>query len=129
MTDPHPDSGSATLFTLLASAILLTALVATALWAVISTAHHRLTAAADLTALSAAQSLATVNAPTVNPPTVNPPTTTAACDIATRIAVANKVDLTSCHLTSTSVSVEVSASLDLLLAHPTLTATARAGPV
>ncbi|MFC6161371.1 pilus assembly protein TadG-related protein [Kribbella jiaozuonensis] len=58
------ERGSATIHTLLAAVLLITALAAATLWSTISTARHRLTTAADLTALSAAQFLATSELPT-----------------------------------------------------------------
>ncbi|MFD3405150.1 flp pilus-assembly TadE/G-like family protein [Kribbella sp. NPDC058693] len=58
------ERGSATIHTLLAAVLLITALAAATLWSTVSTARHKLTTAADLTALSAAQSLATSESPT-----------------------------------------------------------------
>ncbi|MEU4193061.1 pilus assembly protein TadG-related protein [Kribbella sp. NPDC026611] len=162
----HNESGSATFHTLFATAILLAATAAATLYSAITTTHHRLTTAADLSALSAAQSLlsTTGTAPSTalnassdaglsrghtagsaddsrsaaggspnseqpaRPAAVEPPASTA-CQVAARIAAAHQVELTTCQLTPTSVTVEVSTQLDLRVAHPTLTATSRAGPV
>ncbi|MFF0338585.1 pilus assembly protein TadG-related protein [Kribbella sp. NPDC004875] len=57
------ERGSATIHALIAATLLLTALAAATLWSAISTARHKLAAAADLTALSAAQSLTTSPVP------------------------------------------------------------------
>ncbi|MFI5692085.1 pilus assembly protein TadG-related protein [Kribbella sp. NPDC051586] len=170
----HSERGSATLHTLLAAVLLLTAVAAATIWSSISTARHRLTAAADLTALSAAQSLATTQADTSptnptnsplatepartaevaqttdsgrtsevslttqqipakgppsadQPPPVTPPATP--CEVAARAAILNKVRLANCDVTSNAVTVVVSLELNLPVAHPTLTATSRAGPL
>ena len=64
----HNEKGSATLHSLFAAVLLLTALTAATFWSTISTARHKLATAADLTALSAAESL------TTNPPTALQPT-------------------------------------------------------
>jgi secretion/DNA translocation related TadE-like protein len=116
----HSERGSATIHTLLAAVLLITALAAATLWSAISTARHKLTTAADLTALSAARSLA-------------PPAGFAApdtpCETATRIAILNEVRLANCDATTDAVTVRVSLELDLPLGRPTLSATARAGPL
>jgi secretion/DNA translocation related TadE-like protein len=116
------ERGSATLHTLFAAVLLFTAFTAAILWSAISTARHKLAAAADLTALSAAQSLNTTQ-----PASAAPPATP--CATAARVAVLNKVHLTACVIASDAVTVEVSLQLDLRLARPTLTAAARAGPL
>jgi Flp pilus assembly protein TadG len=143
------ERGSATLQTLFAAALLFTALTAAILWSAISTARHKLSAAADLTALSAAQSLSTseaIDAPDhLNPredqpahradvaerpmmaPSATPPSTP--CATAARTAALNKVQLTACVVSGDAVTVEVSVRLDLRLTRPTLSAAARAGPV
>ncbi|WP_405070683.1 pilus assembly protein TadG-related protein [Kribbella sp. NBC_01510] len=151
----HNEKGSATLHSLFAAVLLLTALAAAILWSTISTARHKLATAADLTALSAAQSLA-------NPAAADASTTasgattfditgartasdlpgpdlttssssaldrTIPCAIAARIAALHKVDLVACHLTPTSVTIQVALDLRLPFTHPTLTTTARAGPL
>lgn len=164
------ERGSATLHVLFAAVLLFTALAVAILWSAISTARHKLTAAADLTALSAAQSLTTTEPgsaepgstgpgstgpgstepvaaepiapdlasarPTLARPTLALPNQTArasppagACVVAARAAALNRVQLRACEVTSTAVTVEVSLEIDLRLAHPTLTAIARAGPV
>lgn len=72
----HNEKGSATLHSLFAAVLLVTALVAATLWSTISTARHKLATAADLTALSAAQSLTTTQFPsTIEPATVLEPAT------------------------------------------------------
>jgi hypothetical protein len=208
----HSQRGSATIHTLLAAVLLITALAAATLWSTISTARHKLTTAADLTALSAAQTLATTvattadqstnvtplsvaSAPTTNlvPSTDAKPATeytpmseitrspdpaprtdfvhpdpslitqrlrstystadhplthtapaaapvvaravapvvagATPCETAARIASLNKVHLTNCKVTTDAVTVEVSLQLDLPLGRPTVSATARAGPL
>jgi Flp pilus assembly protein TadG len=151
----HNEKGSATLHSLFAAVLLLTALAAAILWSTISTARHKLATAADLTALSAAQSLTN--------PAVNDAGTTASgattfditgartasgatgpdltassspaldrttpCAIAARIAALHKVDLVACHPTPASVTIQVALDLRLPFTHPTLTTTARAGPL
>ncbi|MGY4772570.1 pilus assembly protein TadG-related protein [Kribbella sp. CWNU-51] len=153
MTDN--EKGSATLHSLFAAVLLLTALAAATLWSTISTARHKLATAADLTALSAAQSLANpaatdasrtasgattlgiTGARTASDPPGPDLTTsnstalnrTTPCAIAARIAGLHKVDLVACHPTPTSVTIQVSLDLRLPFTHPTLTTTARAGPL
>ncbi len=106
------DRGSGTIHVLTACLLLSTALATAILWAAISTARHQLAAAADLTALSAANSLAST------------PCTTAA-----QTATANKVTLTTCTPTPTDVTIQVSLPIPLpFLPTPTLTTTSRAGP-
>jgi hypothetical protein len=204
----HSERGSATIHMLLAAVLVITALAAATLWSTISTARHKLTTAADLTALSAAQALATTVATTADQPTNDPPLAVAPapttnlvpstdakltteytptsestrspdwapsndsvhtdtslitqrlratystadqppthtaratapatappispsppCETAARIASLNKVHLTTCNVTTDAVTVEVSLQLDLPLGRPTLSATARAGPL
>jgi hypothetical protein len=216
----HSQRGSATIHTLLAAVLLITALAAATLWSTISTARHKLTTAADLTALSAAQTLATTVATTADQPTNDTPLGVASaattnlvpstdakpttaymptsdttrspdsaprtdfvepdpslitqrlrstystadhplthtapaaapvvaravapaaepaaapaaagatpCETAARVATLNKVHLTNCKVTTDAVTVEVSLQLDLPLGRPTLSATARAGPL
>ncbi|TCO47599.1 secretion/DNA translocation related TadE-like protein [Kribbella antiqua] len=108
------ERGSGTLFALSMGLLLLTALTLVTLWSAISTARHKLAAAADLTALSAAQSLQSGTAP---------------CPTAHRIATTHHVQLTHCQITGTSVTIQVQTQLDLpAVPHAILTTTARAGP-
>ena len=172
----HSEKGSATLHSLFAAVLLITALTAATLWSAVSTARHKLTTAADLTALSAAQSLDAQ--PIADPSTTNSgataldatsptaagsatttdatapgatgstgatsgttasgatgsarataPGSATACAVAARIAAIHKVHLTACTPTPTSVTIEVSLRLHLLVAHPNLTARSRAGPL
>ncbi|MEV0798043.1 flp pilus-assembly TadE/G-like family protein [Kribbella sp. NPDC050281] len=135
----HPMSpnerGSATVLSLLAALLLLTALTVATLWSSISTARHKLSAAADLTALSAAQALTATTQSAATPPTGDndtapDPAGAAPCQIADRIATLHKVHVTSCHATPTAVTITVTLQLHLPpFAHPTLTTTARAGPL
>ncbi|GAB2630130.1 hypothetical protein GCM10009743_00590 [Kribbella swartbergensis] len=109
------ERGSGTLLTLFVGLVLATALAAATLWSAVSVARHKLTAAADLAALSAAHSLN------------SDPTT--ACATAARIAALHDATLTTCKVTSDAVTVQLSTQLHLAnLAHPTLTTTSRAGP-
>jgi secretion/DNA translocation related TadE-like protein len=109
------ERGSGTLLTLFMGLVLATAVAMAILWSAISIARHKLATAADLTALSAAQALAS-GAP-------DP------CTTAHRIATTHHVDLADCQLATDSVSIRVTTQLHLAaIAHPTLSATARAGP-
>lgn len=95
--------------------LLATAIAMATLWAAISTTRHNLATAADLTALSAAQSLASG--------TADP------CTTAHRIATTHQVRLTSCQATADTVTIQVAKQLTLpAVGSPTLTAQARAGP-
>jgi secretion/DNA translocation related TadE-like protein len=86
------------------------------LWAVVSIAHHRADAAADLVALSAAQALQAGEAD--------------ACRTARRIAAAHAVELNSCRIEGEIVSVAVELQLQLgALGTPVVGAEARAGPM
>lgn len=132
-THKRSEQGSATLHVIFMSALLFTALTVATLWMAISTARHKLAAAADLTALSAAQVMvdgpSTVPAAASGPPAqLTSASSAKPCAAAARTAALNDVHLTSCEVTSTAVSVEVSLELELRIARPTLTATARAGP-
>ncbi|MEV5961762.1 flp pilus-assembly TadE/G-like family protein [Kribbella sp. NPDC051952] len=129
----HNEKGSATLHSLFAAVLLITALAAATLWSAISTARHQLTAAADLTALSAAQSLTkpptTAQPSAARQPLIPPTTPETPCTTAARIATLHKAHLTACHPTPTEVTVGLSLQLNLPFTHPTLTTTARAGPL
>jgi secretion/DNA translocation related TadE-like protein len=108
------EEGAGTLLTLSMGLLLLTALTMATLWSAVSTARHKLDAAADLTALSAAQSLQSGTAP---------------CPTAHRIATSHHVQLTHCQITGTSVTIQVQTHLALpAIPHATLTTTAHAGP-
>ncbi|MFK4083910.1 Rv3654c family TadE-like protein [Kribbella sp. NPDC020789] len=110
---PHrSERGSGTIHMLTACLLVATALATAVLWAAISTARHKLGAAADMTALSAAYAL-----------------TTTPCVAAARAAAANNAELTTCTATADDVTVQVSVPLDLpFLPTQTLTTSARAGP-
>jgi secretion/DNA translocation related TadE-like protein len=109
------ERGSGTIFTLLMSLLLLLAVAMATIWSAISVGRHKLAAAADLTALSAAQA---IQSPATDP-----------CAVAQRIATIHHVQLADCQITGDTVSVQVATRLTLAnLAHPTLTTTARAGP-
>jgi secretion/DNA translocation related TadE-like protein len=85
------------------------------LWSAVSTARHKLAAAADLTALSAAQVVASGSA--------DP------CATARRIATTYRVELADCRVTEDTVSIRVTKQVELAaVARPTLSAQARAGP-
>ena len=113
---PRTERGSGTLLTLFMGLLLATAVAMATLWSAISVARHKLAAAADLTALSAAQALASG--------TPDP------CTTAHRIAATHHVDLADCQLTPDSVSVRLTTQLDLAaIARATLSASARAGPI
>lgn len=120
------ERGSATLHTLFAAVLLVTAFTAAILWSAISTARHKLAAAADLTALSAAQLIGSNGQVEHHQ---QPAGNATPCTTAARIAVLNKVQLTACVVASDAVTVEVSRQLDLRVTRPTLTAAARAGPL
>ncbi len=124
------EKGSATLHSLFAAVLLVAALAAAILWSTISTARHKLATAADLTALSAAQSLTTASDTTGAGETASGATgSTTPCATAARIAALHKVDLIACHPAPTSVAIQVALELHLPFSHPTLTTTARAGPL
>lgn len=110
------ERGSGTLLTLFMGLLLATAVAMATLWSAISIARHKLAAAADLTALSAAQALVS-GAP-------DP------CSTAQRMASTHHVDLADCQLATDSVSIRVTTQLHLAsIARPTLSTTARAGPI
>jgi secretion/DNA translocation related TadE-like protein len=111
----HNERGSGTILTLLMSLLLLVAVAIATIWSAVSTARHKLAAAADLTALSAAQA---IQSATSDP-----------CAVAGRIATIHHVQLAKCQITGDTVAIQVATHLDLAsIAHPTLTTTARAGP-
>jgi secretion/DNA translocation related TadE-like protein len=117
------ERGSGTLLTLFTGLLLATALAVATLWSAVSVARHKLTAAADLAALSAAQYLNVSAAHTLD---TDP---TAPCATAARIAALHDATLTTCKVTPEAVTVQLSTQLHLAnLAHPTLTTTSRAGP-
>jgi secretion/DNA translocation related TadE-like protein len=110
------ERGSATLLSLGIAAVLLGACGTGVLWAAISVGHHRVDAAADLAALSAAQ------AQQSNPGN--------ACTTAGRIVDAQGVSLTYCHADGDTVAVVVTVRLHLgVFGTPTVTGEARAGPI
>lgn len=109
------ERGSGTLLTLFVSVLLLPALALAVLWSAASVARHKLAAAADLAALSAAQ---TLQSGTPDP-----------CPTADRIATAHDVQLTNCQVIAETVTIQVATHLNLHpLLIPPLTTTARAGP-
>jgi secretion/DNA translocation related TadE-like protein len=94
--------------------VILGAGVVAVIWAVISVGTHRVAAAADLVALSAAQAL---QAGAGDP-----------CLAAQRIAAAQQVDLRRCQIEGETVAVEVGAVVRLgALGSPSITTPARAG--
>ncbi|NEA35610.1 Rv3654c family TadE-like protein [Streptomyces sp. SID13031] len=110
------DRGSATLLALGIAAVLLGGCLVGVLWAAVSVGHHRVDAAADLVALSAAQ------AQQSNPAD--------ACPTAARIADTHRVELKTCRTEGEAVSVAVTLRLHLgVLGTPLLTGEARAGPI
>lgn len=109
------ERGSGTLLSVGVALGLLTAAVVGVLWAVVSVGHHRADAAADLVALSAAQTLQSDEPD--------------ACRTAGRIAAVHAVQLTACRLDREVVTVAVGVQLRMgLLGAPVVTAEARAGP-
>jgi hypothetical protein len=89
------ERGSATLLVLFTAVLLFTALTAAVLWSAISTSRHKLAAAADLTALSAAQALSTAQSPTrslnAQPSSAHHPGTTTPPNAAARLFVTTGV--------------------------------------
>jgi secretion/DNA translocation related TadE-like protein len=116
------ERGSATLLALASGILLVGAGVGCALWAVVSTGHHRVAAAAEMAALSAAQAMqpggdwqAEGDGP---------------CDVALRIALAHRAELLSCRSYGDTVEVVAAVELRLgVLGSPSVQSTARAGPV
>jgi secretion/DNA translocation related TadE-like protein len=112
----HPELGAGTLLALWVAMVLLGAGVVAVLWAAISVGTHRVAAAADLVALSAAQAL---QAGEGDP-----------CRTAGRIAADQQVDLRSCQVDGETVAVEVGVVLRFgVLGSPSINTPARAGPV
>ncbi|MEV8376842.1 Rv3654c family TadE-like protein [Kribbella sp. NPDC056861] len=110
------DLGSASLLAIGVAFVLLGGCLAGVLWAAISIAHHRADAAADLTALTAAQSLQTGSS--------------TPCAAAEEIAKAHQVELHDCQQQGETISVVVAVKLDLgAIGTPVLTGQARAGPI
>lgn len=110
------DRGSATLFAVGIAAVLLGACMVGVLWAAVSVGHHRVDSAADLVALSAAESQQSSPGD--------------ACITAARIADVQGVALKTCRTVGETVVVAVTVSLHLgVLGTPTLTGQARAGPI
>jgi secretion/DNA translocation related TadE-like protein len=108
--------GAGTLLALWVAMVLLGAGVVVVLWGAISVSTHRVAAAADLVALSAAQAL---QAGEGDP-----------CRTARRIAVDQQVDLRSCQVEGETVAVEVGVVIRLgVLGSPAISTPARAGPV
>jgi secretion/DNA translocation related TadE-like protein len=116
------ERGSATLLALASGLLLVGASFVCALWAVVSTGHHRAAAAAEMAALSAAQAMqpggdwqAEGDGP---------------CDVASRIALAHRAELLLCRNYSDTVEVVAAVELRLgVLGSPSVKSTARAGPV
>jgi secretion/DNA translocation related TadE-like protein len=116
------ERGSATLLALAAGLLLVGAGLVCALWAVVSTGHHRAAAAAEMAALSAAQAMqpggdwqAEGDGP---------------CDVASRIALAHRAELLSCRSDGDTVEVVAAVELRLgVIGSPSVKSTARAGPV
>ncbi|WP_112241394.1 Rv3654c family TadE-like protein [Kribbella monticola] len=107
--------GAGTVLALCVAMVLFTAGGVAVLWAAISVGTHRVTAAADMVALSAAQAL---QAGEPDP-----------CRTAQRIAATQHVDLRTCQLQGQTVTVEVGIVLHLgVLGSPSINTPARAGP-
>jgi secretion/DNA translocation related TadE-like protein len=104
------------LLVLAAVAVLVLAGVAAVLWTAVSAGRHRVAAAADLSALSAAQVL---QAGDPDP-----------CRTAVRIALSHRAEVASCQVDRETVEVVAAVRLDFgSLGQPTIKATARAGPL
>jgi secretion/DNA translocation related TadE-like protein len=109
------DRGAGTLLAISVAMVLMGAGVVGVLWAAVSLGSHRVAAAADLAALSAAQA---VQSGEGQP-----------CVSAGRIALDQHVELRSCMVEGEIVLVEVATPLRLgVLGSPLLSAEARAGP-
>jgi secretion/DNA translocation related TadE-like protein len=110
------DRGSASLLAIGIAFVLLGGCLVGVLWAAISVAHHRADAAADLTALTAAQTLQTGSGD--------------ACTAAAGIAAMQQVELRECQQLGETVSVVVAVKVNLgAIGTPVLTGQARAGPI
>lgn len=109
------DRGAGTLLAVWVAMALMGAGVIGVLWAVVSVGTHRVAAAADLAALSAAQA---VQAGETEP-----------CMSARRIAAEQQVELRSCEVDGEIVAVEAATALRLgALGSALVSAEARAGP-
>jgi secretion/DNA translocation related TadE-like protein len=109
------ERGAGTLLAVWLSMVLMVAGMVGVLWATVSVAAHRVAAAADLTALSAAQAVQSGDA--------DP------CNSARRIATKLQVTLKTCAIDGETAAVEVALPVRLgSLGSPTLTSKARAGP-
>lgn len=114
------ERGSATLLALASGLLLVGAGLVCALWAVVSTGHHRAAVAAEMAALSAAQAMQPGGQAEGDGP----------CDVASRIALAHRAELLSCRNYSDTVEVVAAVELRLgVLGSPSVKSTARAGPV
>lgn len=110
------EQGAGSLIALGVVAVLLGAGVVGVMWAAISVGRHRVAAAADLAALSAAQA---VQSAVADP-----------CTVAGQIAAEQNVTMQSCRVESEVVSVVVAVPVALgTLGTPVLRAEARAGPI
>ncbi|GAA1591356.1 hypothetical protein GCM10009789_51660 [Kribbella sancticallisti] len=110
------ERGSGTLLAIGVVLGVLSVAVVGMLWAAVLVAHHRVDAAADLVALSAAHALQSGEGD--------------ACETAERIAGVHAVGLTGCRVEREVVSVVVEVELGLgVLGAPRVTADARAGPL
>ncbi|MDX2974692.1 flp pilus-assembly TadE/G-like family protein, partial [Kribbella solani] len=138
------ERGSLTVHAVFAAVLLMAAVGAAMLWSSISTARHKVAAAADLTALSAAQSLVTdqpTAAPVVNEQVVDRVEGAESegsemgdvggkpCEVAVRVAGLNGVRVIGCVVDAGAVTVRVSVQVELPVGTVSLDASARAGPV
>lgn len=113
------EQGAGTILVLGVALAVLTSTLLAVVWATISLTAHRANAAADLTALSAAQVAADIE----TGPSTDP------CTTARRIAELHEVELRSCQVEDQTVTVAVTAQLRLgSIGSPDITARARAGP-
>jgi secretion/DNA translocation related TadE-like protein len=116
------ERGSATLLALAAGLLLVGAGLVCALWAVVSTGHHRAAAGAEMAALSAAQA--------IQPGGDRQAERDKPCDVASRIALTHRAELLSCRSDGDTVEVVAAVELRLgVLGSPSVKSTARAGPV
>src|SRR4051812_9177865 len=91
------ERGSTTLLALSAGLLLVGAGLVCALWAVVSTGHHRAVAAAEMAALSAARA--------IQPGEDWHAERGGPCDVASRIALAHRAELLSCRIDGDAVEV------------------------